>query len=427
MKRILFLGNTLTAATAANLIRQQDSESSIAILPTDGDLPFRRSRLLDYMAKQCEEKDLFVYEKSFYEQNRIQLLEGKKCAKISFKRKYVTTEEKEQIEFDTLIVTDVPQIHLPEIKGNNKTGVYSFYRLQDMKKINQEFSIIETLAIEGNDFNSIKLALICRKRKKETILITRHRHLLAGQIDRSCAEMIQKKLEEVGIRIISNNPIQEILGDSDAKAIRLESGKVIALQALILASIKPDLRIFQGSEMTMTDYLVVDKYFRTSLDEFFATDLTACLQSDQRPLLSSVTEDGEGFGAIIAANMAQTPSAYKRPLNEQSLSVADLNLTLYGDTQGAAGMKIYSEIEFDLKQYKYVFIRDNKVCGVVLANYPDQKDYYARLVTQGSDVSSLKSKILECDYPEQESTDQSKEESFIQALPSDAGQLPEMS
>ena len=51
------------------------------------------------------------------------------------KRKKIFTDDKEQIDYDVLVVTDTPENRFPDIKGVNKAGVFGFKKLKDIEEI----------------------------------------------------------------------------------------------------------------------------------------------------------------------------------------------------------------------------------------------------------------------------------------------------
>ena len=54
-------------------------------------------------------------------------------ARISVKRRYLTTEKKTQIDYDRLVVVDTGHLILPHVKGHQRTGVFDCWRLSSVK------------------------------------------------------------------------------------------------------------------------------------------------------------------------------------------------------------------------------------------------------------------------------------------------------
>ena len=69
--------------------------------------------------------------------------------------------------------------------------------------------------------------------------------------DEETGLLLKQILEGKGIRVFSENAIEEILGDVEVKAVKLKSGKVLASDAVIFDEAKADMRML--SEPTLTD------------------------------------------------------------------------------------------------------------------------------------------------------------------------------
>ncbi len=272
MKDIVVLGNSVAGIKALAEIREKDKDSRLTVVACEDHYPFRRHLGSDLIAKVIGEESIYFQPKEFYQEQNIQLVFGKKIIRADTKKNRLITEEKEQISFDILIVTDTPQPKFPETKGLNKTGVFTLQRLTGIKDILTILPLVETVAIEADHFTGVLAAQAFRKRGKEVLFVSPQESVLPATADKDTMKGLEKTLEDNGIRLFTQNKVVEILGDGDMKAIRLKSGKVIACQMFIFSDVKPDLRVFEGSTLEMNERIFVNETFRTNLENVYALD-----------------------------------------------------------------------------------------------------------------------------------------------------------
>ena len=290
---------------AFETIRAADSESDLTIFTIEGVYPYQRELFADFFLKKVREDKFFYKPKEFYESKRITVILERPIARVSFKKKRITTEEKDQIDFDVLIIADTPQIKFPEIKGTGKSGVFTLRRLADLKKMMSALPLVETVVIESSSLDGLRLADAFKKKGKEVILAVPSKGILSEWITEESSSTLRQALEENGIRLVTENSIAEILGEGKMKAIRLKSGKVMAGEMAVFTETLPDLRIFADTELEMDQRILVDASFRTNVEGVFAFGPVARFRGEQHNVYDvSAFSQLEDFGKILASNIA---------------------------------------------------------------------------------------------------------------------------
>jgi nitrite reductase (NADH) large subunit len=262
MKKIIILGNTSEASRCAEKLRQENKGYSITILTTDGACPYDETKLSLFAGEEISLKDTSVKPKDFYEKNNIQIISDKKLTRINTKRARIFGEDREQWEYDVLIIADLPNKRFPEIKGANKEGIYNFRSLTHLEDLVKKYPFIETIIIETNSVEGFKFAASLIKKGKEVAIIS-------SEAQMAIPEDVQNLLtsETARFQIFADNAIAEILGDSDIKAVRLKSGKVLGCQAVAVEAMREDYRIF--SDWDITEKISANEYGETSVENVF--------------------------------------------------------------------------------------------------------------------------------------------------------------
>lgn len=390
MKKIIVIGNSIAGVCAVEEIRKHDRESEVTVFLEDRYLPYQSYLFGDFLAKDITEDKLFFRPKEFYKDHNIQVIVDKKIGKADFKKNKIATEEKEPFPFDILLIADTAHNRVFEIKGSNKTGIFGLRRLGDIKDILAILHLVETVAIQADSISGLKIAYGLRKRNKEAVFVVAGASILSEILDRDIAGILEKYLEDNGIRIVKGNAIVEILGDSDVKAIRLKSGKVIASQSVILGQARKDLRLFSDSALEIQQKILVNEFFKTNLENIYAVG-DVCQSRDQS--LSGFSSDDSLFfeeqGRIAGLNMVGQLAGYAPPLKAVSFKIFDWVVTLIGKTKKEDGLDEYQQFDSTGKIYKKVLTWAGRLVGAVLINAPEDSEHIAHLIRNQGDISVL--------------------------------------
>ena len=291
MQKILVLGSSIAGVKAIEEIRRSQPDCEATIL-TDGEYPYDRGLFAPVLSKEVDYKKIFYKPNDYYEKNRITVVVGQKITRINLKKCKVTTDDKQSFEGDVLIVTDAPGYKLPEIKGVNKNGVYTLQHLTDLNLILDFLPLIDAVVIQSDSNRGASIAAAFLKRDKEVIWLVPQRVPPQGVPRGGTSDQVAQDLlaadttgkltaatQENMLRVVAGNPIAEILGEGDVKAIRLKSGKVLATQVIIFPDAPADFKLFTDPAVTIDGKILVNEQFRTGIEGVFALD-AACVSTD---------------------------------------------------------------------------------------------------------------------------------------------------
>lgn len=253
MKRIVVIGNSAAGIAAVEAIREKDKTSTLTIVSDESYMPYRRDQLLDFIEGKIKEKDLYFRNSDFYKNNMIELMLEKEVVVLNLNKKKVIFKEKDFIEFDEIVIAAGCSVKLPLMKGVQKDGVVAFRGLKDAKFLIENLPLAHTVVIVGSGVVSLELARIIAARKIEVKFFG------------TLPEPIE------GVDVIVDNPIAEILGDSDAKAVRLANGKVVGASLIIFsAPYEPNTCFLKNTDIRINQGIIVDERFCTNVPFVYA-------------------------------------------------------------------------------------------------------------------------------------------------------------
>lgn len=375
MKKILILGTTKATVKAVEEIRASDKESEMTVFAFDGHYPYDRGLFPKLVAKELKLNEVLFKPKDFYERHRVKFIFDKKLAKVNFKKHKMTTEEKDQIEYDLLLITEAPQYKFPDIRGINKTGVFGLKRLQDIQRMIDLASVSDTIVLQSDCWEDLKIAEAFARKGKEVFVLVSAKSLWAGFWGSEIAEKITRMLEAENFRLIYENPIAEVLGDGDAKAVRLNSGKVIACGIVIFGETEPDFKIFSDSPLNIRKKICVNRQFKTNIDNVFALAETAESESpedkeeaDRRRGVTVRTLQLERFLLMVLGNLGE----FKRE-----------------------NLRELQKFNEETKIYKKLFLENNHLAAAILVNGDQEKAKFQRLIEDQTNLQGVEDIVLD--------------------------------
>ncbi len=275
MKKIIVWGSSIVGVRAIEEIRKFEPDSEAVIL-TDDRYPYDRTLFFSLITKEIEYKRIFYRPNDYYTTNNIQVLTGLKISRVNFKKRRITIQTDQQFDYDVFIIADAPHYALSEIKGirsargEYKNGVYLFHYLKEIDQILDILPLVDTVVIQSDSLRGQAIATAFLKKDKDVICIVSTQHIAQ---ELSALHSGQK------ITFYSNS-ITEILGEGDVRAVRLNSGKVLASQIVIFPEARGDFRLFVDSPLKLESKICVNEQFQTGLEGVFAVD-AACLPDRQ--------------------------------------------------------------------------------------------------------------------------------------------------
>ena len=300
MKKIVILGNSPAVIGAIEAIRCRDVSSEIMVLGFDGYYPYDRQKFCPFIAKDIMADQVMCRPKNFFTQNKVDVVLDKKITRVNFKRQKIFTEEKVQIDYDFLVITEVPDQRCPDIKGNNKAGVFGMRKLKDVNQIVHDLPFTKTIAVQSDQCVGFQTAMAFMKAGKEVIFITSKSESPFNILDMPESQWVADCVKEEKLHMHYGQSVSEILGESDVKAIRLQSGKVLACQMVLFEAVKNNFKAFADSILDIREKIYVNSQFQTNVNHVFAL-ADACEGGDAQ---NDAYAQGQVVGEAILASLS---------------------------------------------------------------------------------------------------------------------------
>ncbi|HDP96191.1 MAG TPA: NAD(P)/FAD-dependent oxidoreductase [Euryarchaeota archaeon] len=400
MMKVVIIGNNVAGTTTAKSIRDLRPDIDINVFADERYHYYPRPMLIELIAGKIDEKSLFFYSDDWYIKNRIKVHLNTPVEAIEPEERRVSAGGK-WFEYDALVIATGARAFIPPMKGLPKKNVLPLRTLDDAKAIIAAVPKANAAVIIGGGLLGLETARAIKTAKPEIAITVLERgdFLLKRQLDDEGGGILRALIEEIGVDVITEAEVEEIVGGEAVEKIRLKDGKEIDAQLVIVsAGIRANTELAEKANLKINRGVVVD-------------DRLCCDVSNRIFAVGDVAEhDGRTWGIIPAALeqakivarkiIGQEGPDYGGTVPSNTLKVMGIDMTSIGtinppEGQGFEEIRAKSE---DGRVYKKYVLKDGKLVGAILLGSRKEIGKVTKLIKEGADISGLKSALRRVEF-----------------------------
>lgn len=367
--RVVVIGQSVTAIKFLEQLRAQDQEAQLTVIAFDEYLPVFVEQFPELITRQISREDAIYHDEKFYQNLRIEIIADKKISRINFNKRVIFFDDKSYLEADVILIADAEKDRFADIKGVNKEGVFSLRTYAQLTKFLNHINCVDTIVIESDGVRGIRLAQAMAVQDKEVVFCLSSDRLWPERLDQVSSDLIVSLLQHIGIRVLRQMRISEILGETDVKAVRLSAGKVLAAEMVVFPDVFPDMRSYAKSGLNVDQRIVTDELLRTNFIGVFAIDdMAQGISSALKYSNANVYRDDQ----ITRLNAALHGIEFNAAGEERAFSfdIKNRSIALIGDLKAEDSQVLIKKDE-DSFLKKRIFIKNNVVQGAFLVDNND--------------------------------------------------------
>jgi len=403
MKQYVIIGNSASGIAAIESISARDKGAKIIVI-SDEDYPaYCRCLISYYLAGEVKEDKLVYRPEAFYKEHNVELHLNKKVTRVDPAKNRVVCADKSVFNYDSLLIATGARPKFPELPGIKKEGVFGFRTVKDAKEISGLLPVTKSVCVLGGGLIGLKAACALRKRSIDVKVVIKSRQILSQMLDADAAILAQKRLEEKGIEFLFGQDAQEIIGEGDIRALKVESGKVFSCSMVISAKgVQPNIELIKDAEIKTREGIIANETLRTNVENIFAAG-DVCESADISTggfAVNALWPIAVEQGKVAGVNMSGERLVYEGSVGMNSIDFFGLPLVSLGVYKAGANSGMEELKSANLKQgyYKKLIFNGNLLVGAVLAGDIKNSGILLRLIREKADVSGFKDKLLQDNF-----------------------------
>ncbi|RXG14279.1 nitrite reductase (NADH) large subunit [Leeuwenhoekiella aestuarii] len=279
MKKVIVVGNGMVGYKfCEKLAAHADFEGFEVIVFGEEPRPaYDRVHLSEYFADKSAE-ELLLAPANWYTDHQIELRTSELVTQIDLEDKKITTHKDTVFEYDYLILATGSAPFVPPIKGSEKAGVFVYRTIEDLDAMKSYAAKLKakgkkSAAVLGGGLLGLEAANAAKELGMDAHVVEFAQRLMPRQLDQGASDMLQSKIEELGIGIHLSKATEEIMGDGAIERMDFADDTHLDADMLIIsAGIRPrdELARASGLQVGARGGIYVNEKMQTSDSSVYA-------------------------------------------------------------------------------------------------------------------------------------------------------------
>jgi nitrite reductase (NADH) large subunit len=405
MKRskLVMVGNGMAGVrTLEELIKVAPELYDIAVFGAEPHPNYNRILLSPVLAGEQTMDDIVLNSWDWYQDNHITLHAGKKVVKVDRVKRVVIADDGTEEAYDRLLLCTGSNPFILPVPGKELEGVIAYRDIADTNTMIEASEKYRKAIVIGGGLLGLEAANGLMKRGMEVTVVHVMPWLMERQLDDVAGKLLQKSLEDRGLRFLIGAQTQELVGDADGrvKSIKFKDGTEVATDLVVMAvGIRPNTELAESMGLHVNRGIVVSDTLQTVTDaRIYSVGECAAHRGIAYGLVAPLFEQAK----VAANHLAQFGiGRYTGSLTSTKLKVTGIDLFSCGDFMGEPSTRpgdTASEVIVMSDPfggvYKKLVLKDDKLIGACLYGDTVDGSWYFKLLRDGRSVSGIRDKLM---------------------------------
>ena len=402
--KYLIIGNSAGGIGAVEAIRGVDKAGVIAMIADEPYPAYSRPLISEYLAEGRPLERMLFRPAGFYEENNIQTHLGRKVKHLDIGEHVAELEDGERITWKKLLLATGGLPVIPEIKGTNLNGVFTFTTLDDAKAIDRFLSRLPERAVEavviGGGLIGVSVTEALVRRGARVAVVEMKERILNTILDEEASALEEETLRQAGVEVLTGRTVVEISGEHPVKGVLLDDGSRTPCNLVVIAiGVVPRTGLVSGTGIKVNRGIIVDRHMVTSSPDVYACGDVAeaydFAYGENR--LTPVWPNACIGGRTAGFNMAGIPTEYPG-------GTAMNSMRYFGLDAVSAGVVTPPDDSYEVlsRKYDYIYrkvvLKDGLVVGMVFVGDIEKSGIVFGLMKDKINADGFKQELVADDF-----------------------------
>jgi NADPH-dependent 2,4-dienoyl-CoA reductase/sulfur reductase-like enzyme len=407
-KKIVVIGGVAAGTSAASKAKRIDPDADVKIIQDERVVSYGACGI-PYVIEGIVSDFQELIERSadiFKKEYQIDVITNTRAQRIDRDKKEVYTIDLQNrvetiYEYDSLVIATGARAIVPNIKGvDQRDGddIFLIRNYEDGLKIydSKKAKNASTCVVVGAGLVGLEMieAFTKRKarRKMDITVVEMSDHVLPTMLDKNMAKIVQRELESNGVKVITGEQVEEIVGnsisrDDNVKTIKTNTSRQIDTDFILLGTgVRPNSEIAKdtGIELGYANAIKVNDYMKTNIPDIFSAGDCATARSyiTNENMYIPLGTTANRQGRVAGENAAGGDARFRGIAGSAITKVFDLYIGKTGLTKQEALNYGFDPIEEEIE-------------SVTRAGYyPDSKPIWIKIIADRKSGRILGSQIV---------------------------------
>jgi nitrite reductase (NADH) large subunit len=274
--------------------------------------------------------------------------------------------------------------------GADKKGVHYLRSLEDGKGIMENIKTAKNAVTVGGGFIGFEMADLMQLAGMKTTVVLREPYFWDPTLDEASGKMIESAMGKVGVNILHNTEITEVIGGESVEGVVLKDGTKIPCEIVIFGiGTVSHLDWMKSAGLNVNRGILANEFMETSVSDVW----TAGDVAEYKDLiLQENVQMGNWVSAHEQGRIAGQGMVGKRqPFKFVSFYTTNgfgLTVAFVGDASVGANRTIIPRGSPEINSYARIILVNNEIEGATLINRIQEMGTISKLIEGNIDVSA---------------------------------------
>lgn len=332
---VVVIGNGMVGYKLCEKLLAKSTAFHLIVFGEEPRVAYDRVHLSEYFSGKTAE-DLLMAPQQWYYDNNITLHLGDPVREIDRATQTVHSRAGLVQAYDYLVLATGSSAFVPDIPGVEKAGVLVYRTIEDLEAIKAYAATARVGAVLGGGLLGLEAAkALLDLGVAQTHVVEFAPRLMPRQVDAAGSQMLQSKLEALGLHIHLNKATASIGGEGKIDALHFGDGTLLEVDMLVIsAGIRPrdELARLAGLEVGLRGGVVVSDELQTNDPHIFAIGECAL----HRGMIYGLVAPGYDMAEVVVSQLLRGARAFTGYDLSSKLKLIGVDVASFGDPFVAA-------------------------------------------------------------------------------------------
>ncbi len=392
-QKLVIIGNGMAPGRMLeHLFEQAPGLYDVTIFNAEPRVNYDRIMLSPVLSGEKTFEDIIIHGDGWYIENNVTLYKGHRIVDINRNARTVTSDHGVTESYDKLVIATGSVPFIIPVPGKDLPGVITYRDLDDVDAMLLAAQSREKAIVIGGGLLGLEAAAGLALRGMDVTVLHVMPTLMERQLDPAAGYLLQKAVEERGIKVLTKANTKRIIGTDRVEGIELDNGTIIPATLVVMAvGIRPNAGLAKDAGLAVNRGIVVDAGMQTSDGDILAVGECAEVDGMVYGLVAPLYE----MARVAAAHLAgDTKPAFVHSDTPTKLKVTGINLFSLGDFADGDDREEIVLRDATAGIYKRVVIKDNRIIGTVLYGETSDGAWFNDLKKKGTDISAMRDTLI---------------------------------
>lgn len=395
--KYLIAGGWAAGTTAAQHLRKLDLSSEITVVDAESVAYYPRPDLIEYLAGRKSKDQLIVHGASWYGENRITLISGRRIMHVHAIEHEVTLDDGTAISYDKLLLANGASPFVPTLPGADQAGVFTLRTLDDADALLARIVPGATVVVVGGGLLGLEAARALAERGMKATIIEFAGRLLPNQLDERSAEMLVEHLQASGVTALLGAESQQIVsGEHGATGILLKDGRLAQGEFILFSTgVRPNVTIAQEAGIAIGRGIQVNDSMQTSAPDVYAAGDVV----EHRGRVYGIVPPCLEQARVAAQNMVSPGTAtYEGSIMSSSLKTCGIDVLSMGNINPTQEQHVQVIQAQGQQAYRKVVLENGIIVGVILYGTMNGARQLQQALRSHTDLMAFQDRLADLDW-----------------------------